>query len=456
MAQVRRDAAAASSRRAQACHIGPSRVLIGGVMRRNFEWIYRGLLVLLAVGVLWAVWASAQTPAANAPAAAAGADKTNLFARAFPGLDAHHLTFGLNHVPLLRDHSLLGEPLWKYLASLIYIFLAFYVSKFLDYVVSVWLKRWAEKTETKFDDLILELLRGPVKVVAFVILLYIGLDVFDWPARAQAFLSKALIVAVACSITYVTLKVADLLLNLWRERSVAADDKLFAEHLFPVLRKAVKIGIVIAAVLLTADNLQIKITSLLAGLSVGGLALGLAAQDTVANLFGAVAIFLDKPFRIGDQIKLEGVDGTVESIGLRSTRVRNLDGYLVTIPNKTMGNAIITNIARRPSIRTEMNIGLTYDTPAEKVKRATAILEDAFRAHPKTGDLIISFNKFADSSLNVFVVHIWNGTDMKEYLAGMQELNLAIKQRFDAEKIEFAFPTQTVYVKQEGGESLNR
>ena len=113
-----------------------------------------------------------------------------------------------------------------------------------------------------------------------------------------------------------------------------------------------------------------------------------------------------------------------------------------------MGNAIITNITRRPTIRTEMNIGITYDTTAEQVKRATAILEEVFRAHPKTSDLVISFNKFNDSALNLFVVHVWNGNDLKAYLAGMQELNLVIKQRFDREKIEFAFPTQTVHLKQ--------
>ena len=146
---------------------------------------------------------------------------------------------------------------------------------------------------------------------------------------------------------------------MWRENIVSAQDRAFAEQLFPLLSKVAKVGLVIAAAVLTADNLDIKITSLLAGLSVGGLALGLAAQDTVANLFGAVAIFLDKPFYLGDYIKVEGVEGAVESIGLRSTRIRNADGYHVTIPNKTMGNAIITNITRRPTIRTEMNLALT-------------------------------------------------------------------------------------------------
>ena len=413
-------------------------------MKWRFEWIYRFGLAVLLVIAFWSVWAGAQET--SAPAAAA---MTNPPALLKIELSAHYESFGLDRIDFLRETPLLGQPLWKYLASLIYIVLAFFVAKLLDFIVNVWLKRWAAKTETKYDDLILELLRGPVKVVAFVIFLHVGLNLFQWPPKAQAFFSKMLIVVVAFSITYVLLKVSDMLLGLWRERQSGAEDKLFTEHLFPVIRKAAKVLLVAVAVLLTADNLGIKITSVLAGLSVGGLALGLAAQDTVANLFGAVAIFLDKPFHIGDRIQLEGVDGTVESIGLRSTRVRNLDGHHVTVPNKTMGNAIITNITRRPNIKTEMNIGIACETTTEKVKRALVVLEEIYRAHPKTSDLIISFNKFADSSLNVFVIHWWNGTDMKAYWFGMQELNLKIKERFDAEGISFAFPTQTVYLKQD-------
>ncbi len=410
----------------------------------RFDLIYRAGLLVLLLTAFWAVWANAQET--NAPAAAVKA-VTNAPAFAHFKLPEHALSFGLERVDFLRDNTLLEQPLWKYAASLIFIALAFCVAWLMDFIVNVWLKRWAAKTETKYDDLILELLRGPVKVVAFVIFLNIGLGIFDWPERAQLFFSRVLIVVMACSVTYVVLKIIDLLLGVWREKIVSTQDKAFAEQLFPLLRKTAKIAIIIAAAVLTADNLNIKVTSLLAGLSVGGLALGLAAQDTVANLFGAVAIFLDKPFHIGDRIKVEDVDGTVEGIGLRSTRVRNLDGHHVTIPNKLMGNAIITNITRRPTIKTEMNLGLTYDTPMEKVKRATLILEEIFQTNPRTADLIISFNKFADSALNILVVHIWNGTDAKTHFAEMQALNLQIKQRFDAEKIEFAFPTQTIHLK---------
>jgi MscS family membrane protein len=418
-------------------------------MRQKFETIYRGFILALVALLAWAAWAGAQPSATNA-LPVTSTNQSGKFIKGLEHLEENFLTFGLDRVTVLKDNTLFGEPLWKYIASLIFIFLAFYVSKLLDYVINAWLKKWAAKTETKLDDLLLELLHGPVKVVAFVVFLHVGLDVFKWPPVAQTFLSKGLIVVVACSLTYVALKLVDLLMGLWRQRAAVGADKSFDEQLFPVISRSLKAFVVVVAVLVTSQNLGVNITSVIASLSIGGLALGLAAQDTLANLFGAVAVYMDKPFRIGDRIKLEAVDGTVESIGLRSTRVRSLDGHLVTIPNKTMGNAIITNVTRRPTIKTEINLGLTYDTPADKVKRAVQILEEIYRQHPMTADLLISFNKFADSALNIQVVHWWNSADAKAHAADMHELNLAIKQRFDAEGIGFAFPTQTIYVKQEG------
>src|SRR6185295_6898714 len=202
--------------------------------------------------------------------------------------------------------------------------------------------------------------------------------------------------------------------------------------------------VVIVAALVTSQNLGFNVTGLIASLSIGGLAVGLAAQDKLANLFGAVAVLMDKPFKVGDQIQLDKVDGTVESIGFRSTRVHNVDGFLVTVPNKTMGNATITNVSERPNIKTVMNIGLTYDTPVDRVQRALQILREVFYGHPKTSDLLITFNKFDSSALNITVVHWWGDTDAKAYLDGLQEMNLKLKERFDAEGLSFAFPTQTL------------
>ncbi|MBC8094659.1 MAG: mechanosensitive ion channel [Akkermansiaceae bacterium] len=359
------------------------------------------------------------------------------------------LTFGLDRIPLLEKIKFFDIPLWQYCASLLYIFLAFYVSKFLDFLTRVWLKRWATRTATRFDDLLLDLLNGPTKIIAFVIFLRIGLEVFSWPVLVRNFLGKSFTIIVALSLTYTVLKFIDLVMGYWKDRTKAEVDRAFDEQLFPIIRKSLKVFVVVVGVLVTLDNIGVNITAAIASLSIGGLAVGLAAQDTLANLFGAVAVFVDKPFRIGDYIELDGAKGNVESIGLRSTRLRHPDGHLITVPNKTMGNSTITNVTRRPRIKTELNLGLTYETPTEKVRQAVAILQEIYNAHKMTSELLLSFNRFADSSLNISVIHWWEGTDYKAYLAGMQEMNLAIKERFDAEGINFAFPSRTLYVKQD-------
>ena len=433
-------------------------------MKFRLDIFFRAGLLALFLTAFWAFWAGAQTNlSAEAAATVSLADTnaataSNLMVNRSSELvkefaSPEWIKNLAQDWPFLRHHFF-GNELWKYLFSLVYIFLAFYVSKFLDYLTRVWLKKWADKTESKLDDLLLGLLNGPVKIISFVIFLRIGVDVFDWPAAVQNGLSKGFTVIVAVTITYAAMKLVDLLMGYWHLRAAADADRQFREQIFPIIRKTLKAFVVVVATLMTLGNIGVNITAAIASLSIGGLAVGLAAQDTLANLFGAVAILLDKPFRIGDRITLDNVDGTVETIGLRSTRVRNLDGHLVTIPNKTMGNATLTNITSRPNIKTVMNIGITYDTPAEKVRRALALLEEIYKAHPKTSDLLVSFNKFADSALNIQVVHWWNSTDMKEYLAGMQEINLAIKERFDAEGISFAFPSQTVYLKQDSGWSI--
>lgn len=367
------------------------------------------------------------------------------------GLGTHsreRLTFGLDQVPGL-NHEVLGNPLWQYLAFLAYIILAFYVSKLLDYLIQVQLRRWAKRTRTRMDQLVPELLRGAVKIVAFVILLHVGLRLFAWPEWEATFISNGLKLIVACSLTYVAIKFVDLLMGVWQQRVETAQEGMLDMHLFPIIRKTFKIFVVVVAVLVTSQNLGMNVTGLLASLSIGGLAVGLAAQDTLSNLFGAVAIFADKPFRVGDEIQLDSITGKVEAIGLRSSRLRNPDGFLVSVPNKNMAAANIINISKRPNIKTVMNIGLTYETSSAQVERAMQLIDEIFRAHPKTADLLISFNKFADSSLNVMVVHWWNSKDYKEYLLGFQKLNLELKRRFDEESIGFAFPSQTVYLRQD-------
>ncbi|HEV8543929.1 MAG TPA: mechanosensitive ion channel family protein, partial [Verrucomicrobiae bacterium] len=327
--------------------------------------------------------------------------------------------------------------------------LAIIAAKVFDHLVSVQLRKITARTKNTIDDLLVDLLHGPAKVLALVGMLDLGLNFYHWPDFIARWLRNGFKFVLACSLTYLALKLVDLGAGYWANKTSARADKSFNDLLIPMVSKTFKGFVLVMAVLTTLDLMGFNIRTLLAGVSVSGLALGLAAQDTVGNLFGAAAVFIDKPFNVGDRIQLNGVDGMVEQMGLRSTRIRNLDGHLITVPNKTMGNATITNVSRRPTIKTAINIGVTYDTPAEKVGRAVAILDEIFKKHPMTEDLIIGFNQFADSSLNINVTHWWKGTDHRAYVAGLQDMNLAVKKRFDAEGIGFAFPSRTIFLKQD-------
>ncbi|HTL59611.1 MAG TPA: mechanosensitive ion channel domain-containing protein [Candidatus Limnocylindrales bacterium] len=397
----------------------------------KFQHLFRGSLGLLVVFWAWALWAA--VVATNSPSGTT--NQTSSLVQGVERLSEHPLTFKLDEVAFLRDYTFLGEPLWKYVASLIYVLLAFYAAKLIDLVTNVWLKRLTSRTETKFDDLLLELLRGPIKVVLFVVLLNIGLNFFEWPSRARLYMSKGLILVVAASLTFVAIKVVDILLGAWKRRHAHESDRRFNDQLFSVIRVSVNVFVIMVAVMVTAQNMNINITAAIASLSIGGLAVGLAAQDTLANLFGALAVFVDKPFRVGDQIKVDSAEGKVEAVGLRSTRLRSAEGHLVAVPNKTIGNATITNITQRPGIKTVINLVLSRDLPAAKIRRAIALLEEIYRGHRTTREAWISFNQFAGANVNIQIVHWWNGTDYQAYLAGMQEMNLAVKEKFEAEGI---------------------
>jgi len=327
--------------------------------------------------------------------------------------------------------------------------LAWLLARFLDYLVAVQLKKAAGREKPELSHWLIRLLQSPVRVLAFVLMLSFGLNLFVWPLWLERWIRGGFKVAVAISITYLGLKVVDVLADSWRGRLARRADKAFNDLLVPLISKSIKALILIMAVLVTLDNLDFNIRTLLAGVSITGLAVGLAAQDTVGNLFGAAAVFMDKPFKIGDRIKMGDIEGVVEEMGLRSTRIRNGDGHVITVPNKTVGNSTIVNITQRPNIKTVLNIGVTYDTPAGQVRQALDILTEVFQKHPETHDVIVGFNQFADSALNLNVIHWWKSLDYKLYVAGMQEINLEIKRRFDEAGIGFAFPSRTVYLRQD-------
>ena len=420
-------------------------------MKLKFDTLFNLALGALVLILCWSVWksASSSATAAGPPGSAATARQpgtnanTISVAAGLEDRDPEWIDHLAGDIPVLK-HRLLGNELWKYIVSVLYLLLAFYVAKLMDYLARVWLRRLSGSEHGSFQHLLVETLNGPIKVVVFVIFLHIGLGVVRWPPRTELIVGKCFTLVAAGALTYLALNFVDVAITRWRRKAETERDITFDANLIPMIRKSLKLFILIMAVLVTAQNLGVNVTAALTSLSIGGLAVGLAAQDTLANLFGAVAVFWDKPFRIGDTIRLDTVEGVVENIGMRSTRVRNGNGFLVTIPNKTVGNATIINISSRAGIQTEMNLKLVSDTPSEKIARAVQILEEAYGSNPLVQKPTVSFNKFVDGSANVLVSFAWKGVDDKPYLAAVQKMNLQAKQRLDAEGIRLAQPVPTV------------
>ena len=359
------------------------------------------------------------------------------------------LSFWINGLPGMEE-PFLGIPRWQYAASVVYLILAFYLSRALDWFIQNRLKHWGAKTLTEWDDILVKLADGPVKAITLVFLIHIGLELYDWPSWLEINLSRLSLIVGAVALTFIALRVIDLAIAAWRRQPKQGGDVAFNDQFVLLIGKLLKAVLILITSLTLLGNLGVDITAILGSVSVLGLAFGLAAQDSVANLFGAVAVFVDKPFKVGDRIKVgSDVDGVVEAMGLRATQVRNADGFLITLPNKSVGNNTVINVSARPSIRTVLNYGLTYDTPAHRIDFAASLLRSIFTAHSLTGECQVTFNRFDASALNIEVNHQCLTRDLPTYQAALHGLNLQVKERFDAEKLEFAFPTQTVFLKKD-------
>jgi MscS family membrane protein len=256
--------------------------------------------------------------------------------------------------------------------------------------------------------------------------------------------------------TWTAVRLVDLIVFWWGER-LRHSGREDAIVLLRPARTAIRITLVIAAVLFWLDNIGFKVSTLLAGLGVGGLAFALAAQDTLKNLLGSIMILLDKPYKVGQRIVVKGHDGIVEEIGLRSTRIRLLTGHQTAIPNEEMAKIDIENIGQRPHIRRKANIGITYDTPPQKIEKAVDIILQILENHEGMDPDFpprAYFNEYNPYSLNIVVLYWYHPADYWGYMKFSQGVNLQIAREFQKESIKFAFPTSTTYLSQDDSQPL--
>jgi MscS family membrane protein len=314
----------------------------------------------------------------------------------------------------------------------------------------VLLRQLIKAREQGRSSLRIEVLKSLVPLVRWGLLigaLAFGLHHLKVPTGIRSWLDTGLEAAFTLLVAYAAGSAVAVFFQHWTRRAADASEARSRATLAPVLSKSCRIFFFAMAVLLILQNSGYNVAGLLAGLGIGGLAVALAGKETLANLFGSLAVLIDQPFQVGDLIRQGGVEGTVEKIGLRSTRVRTAEGFLVSIPNQNVTTSEVTNLSARPRRREVFTIGLVYDLTAAQMEEAVKMIRAVIVAHPQTADVWVHWKHFGESSLDIQVVYWSKATVMKDFLDAWQDLNVGIKARLDDAGFAFAFPTRTVVLE---------
>ena len=256
-------------------------------------------------------------------------------------------------------------------------------------------------------------------------------------------------VTIAVSITWMFLRLTDFFGLVLMHRASITESKT-DDQLIPFIKEAIKIMIMVFSLFFILGTIfQLNIASLIAGLGIGGLAIALAAKESLENLLGSFTIFLDKPFVIGDLVKLGSLEGNVEKIGFRSTRIRTLEKSFVTVPNKKLIDSELDNLSLRVQRRAKFDIGLTYNTPSETLKNVISEIKKYIDNHANTlsGESRVRFHELTPSAIKVMVEYFVDTLEYDVYLNVREEINYKIIEIVNENGSSFAYPTTTVFLK---------
>ncbi len=337
-----------------------------------------------------------------------------------------------------------GNTVGEWGTALLIIVAVLVLSKAAYWVLSNIVKKLTAKTKTQFDDILIDLIEEPIIFAVTVGGIWYGLARLNLTDQVGAWLDGGVRFLVIIAVTWLVARLVEAIFTHYLAPIAARSENDLDDQLLPIARKGGKTAVWIIGLVVALNNAGYDVGALIAGLGIGGLALAMAAKDTVSNIFGGFTVFTDQPFKINDRIRVEGFDGTVAEIGIRSTKLRTLDGTLVTLPNSTFSDSPVENVSAEPSRKVVLNLGLTYDTKPEQMQRAMAILREIAAANGSLEEKVIcGFNAFGDFAMNILLIYyIRSGED----IVGVQSaMNLEILTRFNAEGLEFAFPTQTLY-----------
>jgi MscS family membrane protein len=353
------------------------------------------------------------------------------------------------HFPFLLRRRVLLEN-WQWFGLFLVILAGMAASRLLVLFLVVAIRRWFRREKMTLDKSIEKDFVRPIRIAIMAWVWFAALKVLGLPPTTLKYLRVAAATVAAAGAVWATYRLIDILTQYLSERADRTKNK-FDDVLVQLVSRSLKVFVIAFGLVFVAEVAGFDSKSLLAGLGIGGLAFALAAKDTVANLFGSLTILIDRPFQLGDWVIMDGVEGSVETVGIRSTRIRTFYNSLITVPNSQLINASIDNMGARRYRRTNVTIAVTYDTPPEKIEAFCEGIRELIRRHPYTRKdyYHVWFTEFAAASLNILLYCFHETPDWATELRERHRLFLDIIRLASRLDVEFAFPTQTLYVRQE-------
>lgn len=356
--------------------------------------------------------------------------------------------------------KIIGISLWQFIAAFLVILAGLIIKRILISIIEKKITEFVEKTEAEWDDLLFEAITKPVNAFIMIGAVHVAvfLLVFNLENFPTAFIGKSYTVLLGIILIWGVYRLVDVVAH-YLDELVANKDEGLKGQFVPLIKKALRILVVIVGALTVLATIGVNITGLAALLSVGALAISMGSKDSVANLVGTVNILTDRPYKVGDWITVgSSIDGDVEEIGFRSTKIRMFDKTLMTVPNGTLATETIKNWSRMPKRRIKMTIGLTYDASPKQMREALKRIETILKEDEGVDQdyMLVQFTDFGPSSLDVFLYYFSKSTVWREYLETRERVNLKIMECLEEMGLEFAFPTQTMHLKGDGLETLKK
>ena len=345
----------------------------------------------------------------------------------------------------MLDTVYLNNTLETWILSFVIASGAVIIGKFLYWAIQKTLKSYTRKTANDLDFIFVDMLEEPLTLAITIFGLWWASSILTLNEGVGKFIDSIFYFFIIFNIAWFATRTLSALIEKYVVPKVKESETDLDDILLPIMRKILNIAIWAMTIVIGIDNAGYDVSTMVAGLGIGGLVFALAAKDAVSNLFGGVIIFSDKPFNINDRIVINGFEGYVREIGLRSIKMETLDGRVVTMPNSKVTDNPVLNISKEKGRRVKFYLGLTYDTNPKDIEEAKEILAEIIELNEHTQDAVIAFDSFGDFSLNVLVLYwIKKGSPIVKV---QDEINMQILSRFNEKKLNFAFPTQSIILE---------